>query len=319
MIACKLPKEALPPPRTPPRSPPPRSPPPLLPAARTGIAPCDHAYSMPAVIGAEIPPVPPRSGSELPSPRLRLTTWAPWSTTHMMPACTSASAPAPLASSALATMSFAPGATPAMPLPLSFTAAMRPATWVPCPLSSCPDPVHRDGSALAPMQFVVVRIWPARSSWLRSTPVSTMPTLTPAPVLVAQADGAPICVRPHCWEKSGSFDANAVLGSAMARAHPTTTALAVNRRRGRSRAEELTDDPRRATLPALALRRIRPPVWTCCVLMDCTSALPKPTNYDLLTRITKPLIKTHAPDARNFREGVHTCSTERAGGTASVW
>src|SRR2546426_682230 len=57
MIACKLPKEALPPPRSPLRSPPP-----LLPAARTGIAPCDQAYSMPAVIGAEMPPLPPRSG-----------------------------------------------------------------------------------------------------------------------------------------------------------------------------------------------------------------------------------------------------------------
>src|SRR5438309_2232954 len=114
MIACRVPKVALPPPRSPPRRPAPRRPPPLLPAARTGIAPCDQAYSMPAVIGAEMPPLDPRlSGSELPSPRLRLTTRAPWSTTHMMPACTSASAPAPLASSALATMSLAPGATSA--------------------------------------------------------------------------------------------------------------------------------------------------------------------------------------------------------------
>src|SRR5207249_5174256 len=120
------------------------------------------------------------------------------------------------------------------------------------------------------MQFVVIRIWPGRSSWLRSTPVSTMPTLTPAPVLIAQADGAPIWARLHCWEKSGSFEANAVLGRAMARAHPTTTALAIHRRFGRSRAEELTDDSRRATSTALALRRIRPPVLTCYALMNCT-------------------------------------------------
>src|SRR5438067_813546 len=39
---------------------------------------------------------------------------------------------------------------------------------------------------------------------MRSTPVSTMPMVTPLPVAADQAFWAPICARPHCWDSSGS-------------------------------------------------------------------------------------------------------------------
>ena len=69
------------------------------------------------------------------SPRLRFTTRAPWSTTHLMPPITSwGSAEAPW--NTLATTSWAPGATPAMPFPLSLSAAAMPETCVPWPKSS---------------------------------------------------------------------------------------------------------------------------------------------------------------------------------------
>ena len=61
-----------------------------FPAATTGIAPCAHAYSTPdEKLG-------PNATREDPSaPKLRLTTEAPWSTTHLIAAPTSASVPEP--------------------------------------------------------------------------------------------------------------------------------------------------------------------------------------------------------------------------------
>ena len=73
-----------------------------------------------------------------------------------------------------------------------------PATWVPWPLSSCPEPAQALGLPPEPMQLVWATTLPARSSWSTSTPVSTMPMATPAPVDRAHAAGAPICDRPHC-------------------------------------------------------------------------------------------------------------------------
>src|SRR5436309_5497931 len=60
-----------------------------FPAATTATAPCDHAYSTPE----EKPG--PKVTRVLSAPRLRLTTAAPRSTTHLMPAPTSASVPDP--------------------------------------------------------------------------------------------------------------------------------------------------------------------------------------------------------------------------------
>ncbi len=81
----------------------------------------------------------------------------------------------------------ASGATPryfppeAAPLP-----AMVEATWVPCPTMSSgfvSSVKLRDSATL-----------PARSGWVRSTPVSSTATRTPLPVYpAAQAVGAPIC------------------------------------------------------------------------------------------------------------------------------
>src|SRR5436305_8180193 len=84
-----------------------------LPAATTGTAPWDHAYST----ADEKPgPKPPLDADS--APRLRLTTAAPWSTTHLMAALTSASVPDPSAPTALATTRWASGAIDATPIPL---------------------------------------------------------------------------------------------------------------------------------------------------------------------------------------------------------
>ena len=64
---------------------------------------------------------------------------------------------------------------PATPTPLSAVAPMIPATWVPWP-------------ALSVVSVVLVTVLkpattrPPRSGWLACTPVSTTPTVTPAPV-----------------------------------------------------------------------------------------------------------------------------------------
>ena len=59
----------------------------------------------------------------------------------------------------LATTSWASGATPATPMPLSLLAATMPATWVPWPWSSWPEPSHFAGSPLR-----------LRGSWWRRRP-----------------------------------------------------------------------------------------------------------------------------------------------------
>ena len=165
-----------------------------LPAATTGMAPCAQAYSTPE----EKPG--PNATREVPSaPRLRLTTEAPWSTTHSMAAPTSLSVPDPSVSTARATTRWASGATDATPMPLLVTAAMIPATWVPWPLESLVPPGPQSpGSPLAPTQSAPPTTLPARSSWDASTPESTIPTVTPAPVDIAHAAGAPTWRRPHC-------------------------------------------------------------------------------------------------------------------------
>ncbi len=184
-----------------------------------GTAPCFQAYSTPSV--SWLPKV--AATTKTAPPRLRLTTLAPWSTTHLMPAITSASSAVdPLKT--LATTSWASGATPATPRLLSLMAAAMPATWVPWPKSSWADPVHLRAFPSVLRQLVDSTMWPARSSWVRSTPVSTMPIRTPAPVVLAQAAGAPMATRPHCFPKSGSLLACAGGETPAARASPANTA-----------------------------------------------------------------------------------------------
>ncbi len=47
------------------------------------------------------------------------------------------------------------------------------ATWVPCPTSSSVDAVV--------VKFSALTIFPARSGWVASTPVSRIATVTPVP------------------------------------------------------------------------------------------------------------------------------------------
>ncbi len=100
---------------------------------------------------------------------------------------------------------------------------MIPATSVPWPLSSWPVPLQSRGLPPDPTQSVLAAIRPARSWWARSTPVSTTPTGTPAPVLVDHAAGAPIIARPHCLANSGSL--GVVDGAAPAGADAATAAI----------------------------------------------------------------------------------------------
>src|SRR5947209_213046 len=109
------------------------------------MAPCDHAYSTP-----DENPGPKATRDDPSAPRLRLTTAAPWSTTHRMAAPTSASLPEPSFPTACALTRRASGAIDATPIPLLVMAAMIPATWVPWPtVSVVPPGVHSAGFPLA--------------------------------------------------------------------------------------------------------------------------------------------------------------------------
>src|SRR4051794_14858896 len=99
-------------------------------------------------------------------------------------------------------MTIASGATPSMPFPLFASAATMPVTWVPWPFSSCGVSSFGCWTKSRPATSR-----PARSSCEASTPVSITATTTPEPVLVAWAASAWIMSSPHCWDRSGSFEA----------------------------------------------------------------------------------------------------------------
>ena len=142
---------------------------PALPAAMTNRVPyCAERASTVWDIGSL-----PSDGTV--SPRLMLTTSAPDSAAHCMPAMTQESWPKPSAPpSTFPAIRSAPGATPlksppeAAPVPTIVLA-----TWVPCPLTSV---IASPGTKLA-----VPSIWPCRSGWLTSMPVSSTATFTPLP------------------------------------------------------------------------------------------------------------------------------------------
>src|SRR5204863_7407938 len=71
---------------------------------------------------------------------------APWSVAQMMLEATSERRPEPWQSRALIGRILTPNATPATPTPLLPFAPMRPATCVPCPLSSIVEPAGQVGS-----------------------------------------------------------------------------------------------------------------------------------------------------------------------------
>jgi hypothetical protein len=136
------------------------------------------------------------------APNDRLMTWAPLSAAHMTPSATSAGFAPSSAPKARTAMILAFGATPAMPLRLLVTAAAAPATAVPCPCRSAASK-----SSLIASYCLAGRKLPFRSSWVLSTPVSTMAMVMPAPCAVFHAVGAPIRRRPHCCLKYGSLGA----------------------------------------------------------------------------------------------------------------
>ncbi len=120
-------------------------------------------------------------------PRLMLMTVASASwAAHSMPARIQDSCPLPLSLSTLPMASWAPGATPfSRPSEAAPVPATVDATWVPCPARSV---ISSPGTNTADAP-----IWPARSGWVGSTPVSRTATRTPAPVSpLAQTAGAPI-------------------------------------------------------------------------------------------------------------------------------
>ena len=95
--------------------------------------------------------------------------------TKSSPHSTCVAPPTPLLLRTRTDQSFASGATPRTPMPLSI-AAIVPATWVPCPLKS---------SGLEPLeQLTPPMMFEARSGLFRSMPVSITATFTPVPFTV---------------------------------------------------------------------------------------------------------------------------------------
>ncbi len=141
---------------------------PQLPAAITIVTPFPDAYCI-AWSSVEDGLVPPR---------LRLITLAPWSAAQVMPASTALYVPLPLWSSTRTGRMRTPGAAPEIPLPLTGSAAMMPATNVPWPLASTPPSPPAGFTKSQPDSTRPS----SRSSWVRSTPLSTTATVTPTPV-----------------------------------------------------------------------------------------------------------------------------------------
>lgn len=131
------------------------------------------------------------------SPRLMLITLAPLSAAHLMPLTIVAWSPEPTVPRTRTGMIMALGAAPAMPTPLSVTAAAMPATCVPWPFWSM-------GSSSLATKSYPLTILSLRSGWLVSTPVSMMAMTTSSPLAVCQDWGSFMAGTAHCWGSSGS-------------------------------------------------------------------------------------------------------------------
>ena len=136
-----------------------------------------------------------------------LITLAPWSTAHLIPVPMSELAPTPLLSSTRTGRIVTSGATPTMPTPL-MPAPMIPATWVPWPLTSVLPP---PSVTTPPWIDAPPSTRPARSGWSPCTPVSTMPTVMPAPLLHAQSELKGKLASAHCLSTSGSVGRGTVV------------------------------------------------------------------------------------------------------------
>ncbi len=117
---------------------------------------------------------------------------------HMNAHTTASGKKNPPAVPALMPASFTLGATPTIPIPF-LAAAIVPAVWVPCPLSS----IHAAGlvSGTPPIQDTLSAksTFGARSGCVKSRPVSMSPTTTSGlPPLMACACGALIWFMSHC-------------------------------------------------------------------------------------------------------------------------
>ena len=199
-----------------------------LPAAATVSTPFSRAYSMASRIRVSTPMIvsscPP--GAE---PRERLMTSAPLSAAHRIPSAMSCDEPVP-ASRTLTGRTLAPGATPAMPMPLPAAAATMPATCVPCsspsflPSGPLKSPLPHGRTSAQPAKVAPGRSWPTRSGWSKSTPVSTTATTAPLPVPTAQAASALIWSRPHCLSRRGSPAAACAPGATATSAATTSAA-----------------------------------------------------------------------------------------------
>ena len=99
----------------------------LLPAAAVTSSPASPAAAITSHRGCEIAP---------PNVQLRLATRISWAAANAIARTPSETKPLPSLSSTRSGTIRAPYATPATPTPLSPTAAIVPATWVPWPFSS---------------------------------------------------------------------------------------------------------------------------------------------------------------------------------------
>src|SRR3989344_9571962 len=153
---------------------------PLFHAATTIVTPASRARQM-ALCSASLFELPQLLSEAPPPPSERFATvigppfFGALLVTKSIPQITLDHEPEPALFRTRTAQSFAPGATPTTPTPLS-NAAIVPATCVPCPLPSLKlEPVE---------QFLPPTILVRRSGWLNCIPVSMTATLTPVPLLL---------------------------------------------------------------------------------------------------------------------------------------
>ena len=169
--------------------------------------------------------------SSLSDPSDRLMIRAPDATAAVMAAARSRVVPVPSAPRIRSGRILAPGATPATPMPFPATAAMVPATCVPCPI----DPTSAPSGMPEPARRSVPGRRLASRSGCGPLPLSITATTTPVPVEDAQAVGALMVQSPHWSGSSGSSAAAAVPAARNAARSEAARAAATRRRTVRFR------------------------------------------------------------------------------------
>ena len=134
---------------------------------------------------------------------------------HMNAHTTASGKKKPAALPALIPASFTFGATPTIPIPFA-AAAMVPAVWVPCPLSSAQAAGLVSGAPLMQDALLAKSTLAAKSGCVASRPVSMSPTTTVGlPPVIACASGAWICCMSHCRPARVSSAPGAAAGAAV--------------------------------------------------------------------------------------------------------